>query len=44
MWWLCDEQQGYYPNLSKMAINILSILAMFADPERVFSNARCTIS
>ena len=44
MWWLCDEQQGYYPNLSKMAINILSIPAMSADPERVFSGARRTIS
>ena len=44
MWWLRDEQQGYYPNLSKMAINILSIPAMSADPERVFSGARRTIS
>jgi hypothetical protein len=43
-WWLRDEQQGHYPNLSKMAINILSIPAMSADPERVFSGARRTIS
>jgi hypothetical protein len=43
-WWLRDEQQGHYPNLSKMAVNILSIPAMSADPERVFSGARRTIS
>ena len=43
-WWLRDEQQGHYPNLSKMAIDILSIPAMSADPERVFSGARRTIS
>jgi hypothetical protein len=29
-----------YPNLSKMAINILSILAMSSEPERVFSSAK----
>ena len=27
-WWLRDEQQGHYPNLSKMAVDILSIPAM----------------
>jgi hypothetical protein len=43
-WWLRDEQQGHYPNLSKMAVDILSIPAMSADPERVFSGARRTIS
>jgi hypothetical protein len=32
-WWLRDEQQGHYPNLSKMATDILSIPAMSADPE-----------
>ena len=44
IWWLRDEQQSHYPNLSKMAIDILSIPAMSADPERVFSGARRTIS
>lgn len=34
--WLRDEQQERYPRLSKMAIDILSIPAMSADPERVF--------
>ena len=43
-WWLRDEQREHYPNLSKMAINILSIPAMSADPERIFSGARRTIS
>lgn len=43
-WWLRDEQQQRYPRLSKMAIDILSIPAMSADPERVFSGARRTIS
>lgn len=43
-WWLRDEQRERYPRLSKMAIDILSIPAMSADPERVFSGARRTIS
>jgi hypothetical protein len=43
-WWLRDRQREDYPNLSKMAINILSIPAMSADPERIFSGARRTIS
>ena len=43
-WWLRDEQQGHYLNLSKMAVDILLIPAMSADPERVFSGARRTIS
>jgi hypothetical protein len=32
-WWLRDEQHGHYPNLSKMASDILLIPAMSADPE-----------
>jgi hypothetical protein len=43
-WWLRDEQRERYPRLSKMAIDILSVPAMSADPERVFSGARRTIS
>jgi hypothetical protein len=35
-WWLREEQQRRYPRLSKMAIDILSIPAMSAEPERVF--------
>ena len=43
-WWLHDEQQESWPWLSQMAIDILSIPAMSAEPERVFSGARRTIS
>ena len=43
-WWLRDEQQERFPRLSKMAIDILSIPAMSADPERTFSGGRRTIS
>lgn len=44
VWWLREEQQLRYPRLSKMAIDILSVPAMSAEPERVFSGARRTIS
>ena len=37
-------QRRYRPRLSQMAIDILSIPAMSAEPERVFSGARRTIS
>jgi hypothetical protein len=43
-WWLREEQQQRYPCLSKMAIDILSVPSMSAEPERVFSGARRTIS
>jgi hypothetical protein len=43
-WWLEDTQQKAYPNLSKMAIDILSIPAMSAEPERLFSSAKITIT
>ncbi|KAI8401843.1 hypothetical protein FOFC_18712 [Fusarium oxysporum] len=43
-WWLREEQQQAYPRLSRMAVDILSIPAMSAEPERVFSGARRTIS
>jgi hypothetical protein len=44
VWWLRDEQKERFPRLSKMAIDIPSIPAMSADPERTFSGARRTIS
>jgi hypothetical protein len=44
VWWLRDEQKERFPRLSKMSIDILSISAMSADPERAFSGARRTIS
>lgn len=43
-WWLREEQQQTYPRLSRMAVDILSVPAMSAEPERVFSGARRTIS
>lgn len=43
-WWLEPSQQKLYPRLSRMAIDILSIPAMSAEAERVFSGARRTIS
>lgn len=42
-WWLQPVQQVKYPNLSKMAINVLSIPAMSADVERLFSSAGLTL-
>jgi hypothetical protein len=42
-WWLLPEQQRD-PNLSKMALEILSIPAMSASIERLFSSANMTVS
>jgi hypothetical protein len=39
-WWV--QQQGQYPALGTMAIDILSIPGMSDEPERVFSGARRT--
>jgi len=43
-WWLEERQQRLYPNLAKMAVDILTIPAMSAAPERLFSSANTTIS
>ena len=43
-WWLEEVQRRTYPSLSRFAIDILSIPAMSAEPERVFSGCRRTIS
>ena len=43
-WWLEPTQQSTFPNLSRMAIDILSIPAMSAEPERLFSSAKITIT
>jgi hypothetical protein len=42
-WWLQPTQERSYPQLSRLAINILSAPAMSAESERVFSGARRTI-
>jgi hypothetical protein len=43
-WWLEPAQQKAYPNLSKMALDMLSLPAMSSDPERAFSAAKITLS
>jgi hypothetical protein len=43
-WWLEATQQKTYPALSIMALDILSIPAMSAEPERLFSGAGITIT
>ncbi len=43
-WWLEETQQKTYPNLSKMAVDILSIPAMSSEPERLFSGTKITIT
>lgn len=43
-WWMEKTQQISYPNLSRMALDILSIPAMSADPERLFSSAKLCLT
>lgn len=43
-WWSHIEQRKQYPQLSRMAIDILSIPSESAEPERAFSGARRTAS
>jgi hypothetical protein len=43
-WWLLPEQQRDYPNLSRMALDILSVPATSASIERLFSFANITVS
>lgn len=43
-WWLETTQRNSYPALSIMALDILSIPAMSAEPERLFSGAKITIT
>jgi hypothetical protein len=43
-WWLEPTQRKSYPALSVMALDILSIPAMSAEPERLFSGAKITIT
>ena len=42
--WLEGTSQKNYPSLSKMAVDILSIPAMSAEPERLFSGAKLTVT
>ena len=43
-WWTRPEQRTRYPRLCQMAIDLLSIPASSAEPERAFSGARRTVS
>ena len=43
-WWMEEKQKRNFPNLSRMALDILSIPAMAADPERLFSSAGLTVT
>ena len=43
-WWMEPTQQSNYPNLSIMALDILSIPSMSAEPERLFSGTKLLIS
>lgn len=43
-WWLEPTQQKTYPNLYRMALDILSIPAMSAEPERLFSSCKISIT
>jgi hypothetical protein len=43
-WWMEERQRRDFPNLSRMALDVLSIPAMAADPERLFSSAGLTVT
>ena len=43
-WWLQPTQQQLYPHLSKLALEILSIPAMSAEPERIFSATKLILT
>jgi hypothetical protein len=39
-WWIEVIQRNNYPVLSKLALHMLSIPTMLANPERLFSSAK----
>ena len=43
-WWLQPTQQQVYPYLRKLALEILSIPAMSAEPERLFSATKLILT
>jgi hypothetical protein len=43
-WWLQPAQQELYPHLSQLALEILSIPAMSAEPERLFSATKLILT
>ena len=43
-WWLESAQRRRFPNLSMMAIDILSIAPMSTETERLFSKAKLSVT
>lgn len=43
-WWQRETQQKRWPRLSCLALEVLSMPAMSAEPERIFSGGRRTMS
>ena len=43
-WWLEPAQRRRFPNLSLMAVDILSIAPMSAETERLFSKAKASVT
>jgi len=43
-WWQEPTQRATFPHLSKMALDLLSIPAMSAEPEHLFSSCKITIT
>jgi hypothetical protein len=43
-WWLESAQRRRFPNLSLMAIDILSIATMSPETERLFSKAKLSVT
>ena len=43
-WWLESAQRRRFPNLSLMAIDILSISPMSAETERLFSKSKAAVT
>jgi hypothetical protein len=43
-WWMQETQRKAHPNLSKMAFDCLSIPGMSAEPERLLSSTKITVT
>jgi hypothetical protein len=43
-WWMEERQKRDFLNLSRIGLDIFSIPAMAADPERLFSSAGLTVT
>jgi hypothetical protein len=43
-WWIEERQKRDFPNLLRMALDILLIPTMAADPKRLFSSVGLTVT